>query len=166
MLRDVVAACGAVGETTVASGEPLPALGVEVVQDPAGGQGAAVAAALARIARGPVLVVNADLPCVTPRDLLALLGALPERGLALVEATDGTTNALALAEPRLFAPLYGPRSANRFRAHAAGHRFEAATLAIPNLEDDVDTLADLERVRPRVGRHTEEALEAELEPAL
>ena len=33
------------------------------------------------------------------RDLLTLLGAMPEGGIALVEAADGTTNALALAAP-------------------------------------------------------------------
>ena len=59
-----------------------------------------------------MLVVNADLPCAKARDLLTLLGALPEGGIALVEAADGTTNALALAAPHLFAPLYGPGSAD------------------------------------------------------
>ena len=167
MLRDVVDACVAVGETRVVSSDPAEVtLGVELVPDPGGGQGAAVVAALRRIRRGPVLVVNADLPCATPRDLLALLGALPEDGIALAEAADGTTNALALAEPRLFAPLYGPGSAERFRVHAAGARVESATLTVPNLAEDVDELADLERLRGRLGRHTTEALEAELEPAL
>ena len=60
------------------------------------------------------LVVNADLPCATPEALRRLAAA----GLALVEARDGTTNALSLPDPRLFAPLYGPASADRFRAHA------------------------------------------------
>ena len=46
-------------------------------------------AALRHVEEGPVLVVNADLPCVRPRDLLTLLGALPEGGLALVPAADG-----------------------------------------------------------------------------
>jgi 2-phospho-L-lactate/phosphoenolpyruvate guanylyltransferase len=148
MLSDVVAACVAVGRTTVVtSGEVAAALarglGAEVVADPGGGQGAAVEAALAATEERPVLVVNSDLPAVTPRDLLSLLGAMPSDGMAIVEAEDGTTNALALSEPHLFAPLYGPGSADRFRAHAGRLGVVLVTADIPNLAHDVDTPADL-----------------------
>src|SRR4051794_21025088 len=81
MLSDVVAAATAIGRTLVVADALPPALAdapVEVVDDPRRGQGAAVAAALAHVAAGPALVVNADLPCATPRDLLSLLGELPE----------------------------------------------------------------------------------------
>src|SRR6478735_907759 len=125
-----------------------------------GGQGQAVEGVLRRIESGPLLVVNADLPCARPRDLLTLLGALPEGGMALVEAADGTTNALALATPHLFAPLYGEQSAERFLARAERLGVDAAVAAIPNLADDVDTLADLERLVDRLGEHTAAALEA------
>jgi 2-phospho-L-lactate guanylyltransferase (CobY/MobA/RfbA family) len=145
MLADVLAACEAVSSSVVVAGE--------------GAQGEAVEAALRDGDGGPVLVVNADLPCATPRDLLTLLGALPEGGLALVEAADGTTNALALAARHLFAPLYGPGSAERFRARAARLGVPSATPAIPNLADDVDTLADLERLEGRLGPRTSAALE-------
>jgi 2-phospho-L-lactate/phosphoenolpyruvate guanylyltransferase len=146
MLDDVLAAAGAVGEVVLAAD--------------GGGQGPAVEAALRRVQPGPVLVVNADLPCVRPRDLLTLLGALPEGGLALVAAADGTTNALALATPHLFAPVYGPRSAERFIARAQHLEVPAAVAAIPNLADDVDTIGDLERLEGRLGPHTAEALNA------
>jgi len=36
----------------------------------------------------------------------------------VVEARDGTTNALGLPYPEVFRPLYGPGSAARFVAHA------------------------------------------------
>ena len=147
MLEDVLAACSVVaGGVAVASG--------------GGGQGAAVEAELRRIDSGPVLVVNADLPAAQPRDLLTLLGALPEDGLALVAAADGTTNALALATPHLFAPLYGPGSAERFLARAERLGVPATVAAIPNLVDDVDTLDDLERLEERLGRHTAAVLDA------
>jgi 2-phospho-L-lactate guanylyltransferase (CobY/MobA/RfbA family) len=145
MLDDVLDAALAVGEVVVA-GEP-------------GGQGPAVEVALRGLA-GPVLVVNADLPCVQPRDLLTLLGAMPEDGVALVRAADGTTNALALAAPHLFAPLYGPGSAERFLARAERLGAPAAIAAIPNLEDDVDTLADLERLDGLLGVNTAAAFAA------
>src|SRR5262245_20006592 len=102
MLADVVAACSAVGPTFVVApvGEAV-ADATAVPERRRRGQGAAVAAGLeAAVAAGaaaPVLVVNADVPCATPHDLLALAEAVPAGGLALVPATDGTTNALALA---------------------------------------------------------------------
>jgi 2-phospho-L-lactate/phosphoenolpyruvate guanylyltransferase len=158
MLADVVEACAAVGPTFVVGPAGLEIAGAALVPDPGGGQGAAVraglaAAALASGGVGPYVVVNADLPCVTPRDLLALAGAVPGVGLALAPATDGTTNALALSSPELFVPLYGPGSAARFSALAG-----ARTVDAPNLVDDIDTLEDLERVRDRLGPHTRDAL--------
>ena len=160
MLADVVAAAAAIGRVFVVSPErpELPG-GVEHVSDPRHGLGAAVQAALdaatLAAAPAPFLVVNADLPCVTPRDLLALAGAVPEDGLALVPAADGTTNALALSRGTVFEPLYGPGSAGRF---AALSRSRAVTA--PNLVDDVDTAADLERVGDRLGPHTRRILAA------
>jgi 2-phospho-L-lactate guanylyltransferase (CobY/MobA/RfbA family) len=136
------------------------AVATVVVADEAGGQGAAVEAALRRVDHAPILVVNADLPCAQPRDLLALLGALPEGGLALVPAADGTTNALALAAPHLFAPLYGPNSADRFLDRADRLAVTAAVAAIPNLAEDVDTLEDLERLEDALGPRTARALGA------
>ena len=167
MLADVLAACAELGPTLVvapagareAVERARPAAGVELFPDPGRGQGAAVAAALARVADGPVLVVNADLPCATARDLYALLGALPAGGIVLAEAADGTTNALALASPSLFEPLYGPRSAARFRALGPSPA-AAQAIPIPNLVDDVDTLDDLRRLGPRLGPRTAEALAA------
>jgi 2-phospho-L-lactate guanylyltransferase (CobY/MobA/RfbA family) len=127
------------------------------VPDPRHGQGAAVRAALdAAVAAGlpaPYVVVNADVPCATTRDLLALVGALPEHGLALAAAADGTTNALALSDDGLFEPVYGPGSAERFEALAPSIRIDA-----PNLMDDVDTPDDLARLAERLGPHTRRVL--------
>src|SRR6266516_5121252 len=151
MLEDVLAAAREVGRTLLVAPERIP--GVELVPDPGRGQGAAVEAGLAAAGEGPVLIVNSDLPCATSRDLFTLLGALPPNGLALVEARDGTTNALALAAPRLFEPLFGPGSAERYRALG-----DSRTVEIPNLVDDVDTVYDLERLADRLGRRTRAAL--------
>jgi 2-phospho-L-lactate guanylyltransferase (CobY/MobA/RfbA family) len=160
MLADVLASCTALGETLlVACNTSFDGPGVRLVEDPGAGQGEAVAAGLRAAGSTPILVVNSDLPCAQPRDLLALLGALPAGGLALVAAADGTTNALALAAPHLFAPLYGPGSAERFLARAARLAAPAAIADIPNLVDDVDTLADVERLEDRLGPRTSAALE-------
>jgi 2-phospho-L-lactate guanylyltransferase (CobY/MobA/RfbA family) len=157
MLADVLDACVAVGPTAVVGPEGTPAGEATLVADPGGGQGPAVQAGLdASVAAGgrpPYLVVNADLACVTARDLFALAGAVPDRGLALAAAADGTTNALALSAPDLFEPVYGRGSAARFAALAPSRTVEA-----PNLIDDVDTLADLERLAVRVGSRTKSVL--------
>lgn len=158
MLADVLEAAQSVGEVLVVAVDPpaLPA-GTRHVPDPRRGQGAAVRAALdAAVAAGlpaPYLVVNADVPCATARDLLALVGAVPEGGLALAVAADGTTNALALSEESLFEPVYGPGSAERFAALGP-----SIVLDAPNLVDDVDTPGDLARVAERLGAHTRRVL--------
>jgi 2-phospho-L-lactate/phosphoenolpyruvate guanylyltransferase len=167
MLADVLAACRRLGPVTVVTGDPdaralAEELGAAVQADPGGGQGAAVASALAE---GPTLVVNADVPCAVPRDLHALVAAAPAGGFSLVEARDETTNALALSRSDLFRPVYGPGSARRFRDRAAELGVEAVVAAIPNLIDDVDTLADLRRLQDRVGPRTQ-AILARLGPRL
>jgi len=147
VLRAAVAQSGGVRLVTddEAAVRVARGLGVDVVDDPGGGQGAAVQAALAGVA-GVCLVVNADLPRVCPADLVAL--AVPARAgaVAIVAARDGTTNALGLPSAAAFAPLYGPGSAARFRAHAVTLGLEARDLELPNLVADVDTAADLARV--------------------
>jgi 2-phospho-L-lactate guanylyltransferase (CobY/MobA/RfbA family) len=115
-----------------------------LVVDGPGGQGEAVAGTLA-VRRGPVTILNADLPCVTSAEIEELTAAAP----ALVAARDGTTNALALRDVGDFKPLYGPGSAARFAKHLG-----AISLDLPGMRDDVDTWDDIERVRDRVGRHT------------
>jgi 2-phospho-L-lactate/phosphoenolpyruvate guanylyltransferase len=146
MLGDVVEACAHVGRTIVVTDDvALVPRDAEPLPDPGRGLGAAVAAGLTHGDGGHSLVVNADLPCVTP----ATLHRLASAGLALVAARDGTTNALSLPDPEAFAPLYGPGSARRFLAYAP-----FAVVDIPELVEDADTEADLERLASRAGRRT------------
>jgi 2-phospho-L-lactate guanylyltransferase (CobY/MobA/RfbA family) len=160
MLADVLEAATAIGPVfVVAPGAPELPEGATHVHDPHRGQGQAVRAgldaALAAGAPAPYLVVNADLPCATARDLLALAGAVPAGGLALAVAADGTTNALAFADDRLFEACYGPGSAERFAALGPSLRVDA-----PNLVDDVDTMADLSRIATRLGTRSRHVLES------
>jgi 2-phospho-L-lactate guanylyltransferase (CobY/MobA/RfbA family) len=136
MLEDVRAACAPLGEVLVC--------------DAPGGQGQALAAFLEDLS-GPVLIVNADVPCVTTEELRALTVAAP----ALVAAADGTTNALALADAGDFVPLYGAGSAGRYAAI-----LDARPLELPGLRDDVDTWDDLVRVGERAGPNTRRLLKA------
>jgi 2-phospho-L-lactate guanylyltransferase (CobY/MobA/RfbA family) len=135
MLATVLSAAKQVGRTLLVTDDAGLAerFDVAFVPDPGGGQGPAVAVAVAEARDLPVLVVNADLPRATVADLRALAAAAP----ALVAAGDGTTNALALDDPARFEALYGPGSSARFAA--LGLR----PLDLPNLAADVDTLADV-----------------------
>ena len=163
MLRDVLAATTEISRTVVVTADDggrraAEEAGAEVVKDPGGGQSAAVAAALGLLPNDSLLIVNADLPCVVPYDLRSLLAATPPGGIAYVPSEDGRTNALSLPAPELFQPLYGPKSAKKFRRAAETLGVEAVEVAIPNLTDDVDTREDLERVGERAGPHTRAAL--------
>ena len=160
MLADVLGAAIAVGSAVVVTSDAEGAalareLGAGVVSDPGGGQGPAVQAALAGV-DGLAIVVNADVPCVVPEDIRSLAAAVPEHGIALVEALDGTTNALGLSSADLFRPLYGPDSARRFHALDV----ETVSVVVPNLAEDVDTMADLERLQLRCGPRTQAVLSA------
>ena len=163
MLGDVLAACVATGTTFVVTADDAARalaeeLGAETVDDPGGGQGAAVAAGLERVGNGTVIVVNADLPCVVPHDLRTFAGPAELGAVGLVEAEDGTTNALVLPRASLFAPLYGEGSADRFRQHFDAQGVIAIAAVIPNLSDDVDTMEDLRRIGFRAGPRTQAAL--------
>jgi 2-phospho-L-lactate guanylyltransferase (CobY/MobA/RfbA family) len=136
-LRDPHLAAAMFGDVRAAVEDAL-------VVDAPGGQGGAVAEAVAGL-RGPVTIVNSDLPCATRADIDELSAAAP----ALVAAADGTTNALALLDAADFQPLYGPGSAVRFEQMLGAMRLE-----LPNLRDDVDTWDDLEGLRDRIGKHT------------
>jgi 2-phospho-L-lactate/phosphoenolpyruvate guanylyltransferase len=163
MLGDVLSAALAVGAVRVATADPHGAAlvqdaGAQLIGDSGGGQGAAVEEALAGLEPGAIVIVNADVPCVLPADLRALLAATPADGIALVEALDGTTNALSIKAADVFAPLYGRDSAARFRARAETLGLQAVSAALPNLIEDVDTIDDLRRLHLRLGPRSQACL--------
>ena len=91
-----------------------------------------------RRAPAPYLVVNADLPVRDPARPARARRRLPDGGLALAPAADGTTNALALVDDGSSSRSTAPAAPTRYAALAP-----AALVDAPNLVDDVDTLADL-----------------------
>ena len=142
------AACGS-SPTTRRRSVAAAACGVEVVADPGGGQGAAVAAAL----RGLDGVCSrrqrrrAAHPPIRPDR--ARLRAARGRGRASSRQPTARRTRSDCRIAEVFQPLYGPGSAARFRAHAVALGLFLHDLDLPNLRDDVDTAEDLERLGPR-----------------
>ena len=93
-------------------------------------------------------------PCATARDLLALAGAVPDGGWAYaVRAQRRTARRMRSGSPRpgSFAPVYGARAAPRGSSRRSARRIASTRRTSI---DDVDTLADLERlVDRRLGPH-------------
>jgi 2-phospho-L-lactate/phosphoenolpyruvate guanylyltransferase len=149
MLDAVLAACsGAESIRGVLVVTPDPGLGrgFPVLRDSGRGHGPALATALADPrARDGAVVVMADCPFVTASSLDALVAAADP--LALVEAADGGTSALALRDPLLLEPAFGvPGSAAVTVARARAVGIQPVLVDDPSLAFDVDRPGDLDRV--------------------
>jgi 2-phospho-L-lactate/phosphoenolpyruvate guanylyltransferase len=148
MLERVLAACRearSITRTLLVTPAPGAAKkDVDVLVDGGTGHADAVALALAdpRTAAG-ALVVMADCPLVTAEALDELASAA--RPLSLAPAGDGGVNALALADPHIFAPAFGTSAAEMIAAaQTAG--LDPAVVVDSRLERDVDRPEDLARV--------------------
>jgi 2-phospho-L-lactate/phosphoenolpyruvate guanylyltransferase len=119
--------------------------GAHALEDP-GDLNAALTSASRSIARGRatrLIVLGADIPLATPDAIDSALAS--DVDVALVPAEDGGTNALAMP-PEVIPFLFGRDSARRHldAARAAGLR--TASIDIPELQLDIDTPDDLERL--------------------
>jgi 2-phospho-L-lactate guanylyltransferase len=97
-----------------------------------------------------VLSLSADLPLLTPHDLLAMLEVSSPRAVTIASDRHGTgTNALLLRPRELISYTYGPMS---FDAHCrAAAEVHAALVVVnrPGLQFDIDTPEDLRTWRAR-----------------
>jgi len=96
------------------------------------------------------LVLPADVPLLSVRELNALLGAGAAGSAArasFVPAADGDgTNAMLLEPPSALAPAFGPGSYVRHLAQALARRLDVEVLHLPGLAADIDRPADLARL--------------------
>lgn len=90
-----------------------------------------------------LLVLPSDVPGVTSTDLFRLVLPPIERGVRLVPAPDGGTNALLLVPPGVIPYRFGPASAARHAAAARARGLPCQSLNLPSLNADVDAPADL-----------------------
>ena len=164
MALDCLAACLAtpeVGLVVCVTDDPAVAaearrVGAATVSAGAPGLSVAISAGLASLAPGPVAVLVADLPCLTPADLgAALRAAAAVDGPALVTDAEGSGSVLLAHRDGPLPHRFGTGSA---AAHeAAGAR--RVLLPLPTLRRDVDTLDALSQaLELGVGARTREAL--------
>jgi 2-phospho-L-lactate guanylyltransferase len=137
-----------VGPVTVVSAERLT-LEVPRFDDRGLDWNDALAAAMREVVREPVAaVVSADLPRAGAEDVRALVAATPGRGMAIARALDGGTNAVSMRPPGAVPTHFGePRSAAVHAQATAAAGLAARILDLPGLAFDVDTPADLEKLR-------------------
>jgi 2-phospho-L-lactate guanylyltransferase len=133
------------------------------VPDAAPGYRAAVQAELIAAASAgttAALVVPADVPGLTARDVEALLDALDDAEVVLAPGVDGGTSALGLRPPTAIPVAFGPQSGwlHRRLAEVSGRRLRELTLA--SLAVDVDTLEDLEPAARVAGPATARVIES------
>ena len=163
MLADVVEALDQAGAGRIvvaaqgpAAGAAAAALGLEIVTDHDHGLGLdrALEHATRRLAATrQLLVVPADLPCLTADDVAAVLGA---RGAVVVAPTrDGGTGALLRRPPTVVGTAYGAGSAAAHLRLATRAGATARTVHTPGFTLDVDTIHDLRHLPPeRTGART------------
>ncbi len=151
-----------VGPVTVVSSEPLALNGVPRFDDRRLPWNDALAAAMREVLDEPcAAVVSADLPLVTPADVVALVAATPQRGIAIARAKDGGTNAVSMRPPGALPTRFGePGSAALHEQAAREAGLDAVVLDRPGLAFDVDTPEDLAAWHaPRPARHPEPPIE-------
>ena len=122
-----------------------PIEGLEVWKDRGLAWNEALSAATREVVRAPLAaVVSADLPLLRAEEVEELLAATPRRGIAIARALDGGTNAVAMRPPGLVRTHFGePGSC----AVHAGLGVPHVVVDLPGLAFDVDTPADLARMR-------------------
>ena len=94
------------------------------------------------------LILPADIPLVTPREISRFLRLSDGRSIAITPSKDGAgTNALLLRPPRMIKPSFGE---NSFRRHTAAAKQKGLTPKVIKLRGislDVDEPRDLARLR-------------------
>ena len=121
--------------------------GAQPMPEPGGLNEALDSAARALASRSDVerlLVLAADLPLARAADIAAVVEA--QADVAIVASNDGGTNAMAVT-PTAFAFRYGPGSARLHVEAARDAGLSVEPLDLADLALDIDTPADLERLR-------------------
>lgn len=139
------------GIAILGNGEPATSLAREfdcrLLADDASGNLCAnldrAAARLAAEGAGTLLILPADLPGLTGRDIGDLLAAHQGGVTVAVAARDGGSNALLLTPPGAITTRFGPDSAARHVAAAEARGLRATALDLAAFARDIDTADDI-----------------------
>jgi len=90
------------------------------------------------------LVLPADIPSVTPRDLNKILSLGKEAAMVISPSRSGDgTNALLLTPPNTLPTFYGKNSFALYIKEASKRSISFRTLKLPRIALDIDTVEDL-----------------------
>jgi 2-phospho-L-lactate/phosphoenolpyruvate guanylyltransferase len=104
-------------------------------------------AAMSEVREPVVTIVSADLPLLEAGEVLALIEATPERGIAIARATDGGTNAVSMRPAGAMRTCFGePQSARLHAALAREAGLSHTIVDLPGLAFDLDRPEDLARL--------------------
>jgi 2-phospho-L-lactate guanylyltransferase len=94
--------------------------------------------------RTTAVIMHADLPFVTPRDVESFVKVAARRPVTVVPSKDGHgTNAIALTPPTALKPKFGPNSLQHHLRSAKRATLAAAVYHNPRIRFDVDKPQDL-----------------------
>ena len=94
------------------------------------------------------LILPADIPLVTPREIRTFLRLSDGHSIAITPSKDGAgTNALLLRPPRIIKPSFGKNSFRRHTAAAQRMGLRPKVIKLRGISLDVDEPRDLGRLR-------------------
>ena len=94
------------------------------------------------------LILPADIPLVTPREIRTFLRLSDGHSIAITPSKDGAgTNALLLRPPRIIKPSFGKNSFRRHTAAAKRMGLRPKVIKLRGISLDVDEPRDLGRLR-------------------
>ncbi len=121
--------------------------GIEIAHDQGGDLNSSLAIAFDNLcadAADKVLILPADLACVSTADIDALLHSSRHCDVVIAPSSDGGgTNALLLPSACHFEPLFGNNSFRRHLQHFTRAGYRCGVVRTTGLGFDVDTAADL-----------------------
>jgi len=90
------------------------------------------------------LILPADIPSVTPRDLAKIFSLDKEAAMVISPSrSEDGTNALLLTPPNILPTFYGKHSFQRYIIEASKRAISFRTIKLPRIALDIDTVEDL-----------------------